>query len=37
MDKNTKLSKVNHTKAEIIVHCLDYMENNDKKEKDEAI
>lgn len=37
MNKDTKQSKVQATKAQIIVHCLDFIENNDTKEKEEAI
>lgn len=37
MDKNTKLSRVQQVKAEIIVHCLDYIDNNSEEDRKQAI
>lgn len=37
MDRNTKLSKANRIKSEIIVHCLDYLEKKDSQDKESAI
>lgn len=37
METTTKLSKINNVKAEIIIHCLDYLDNKDLFESKQAI